>query len=49
MDRFLAIIFHESREVTVLEIGNEGNPEEINIKVLKKRVDEIGEAGSQWD
>ena len=45
MDRSLAIILHESREVTVREIGNEGNPGEINIKVLKKRVDEFGEAG----
>ena len=44
MDRFLAIILHESREVTVREIGNEGNPVEINIKVLKKRVNEFGEA-----
>ena len=45
MDRFLAIILYESREVTVREIGNEGNPGEINSKVLKKRVDEFGEAG----
>ena len=45
MDRFLAIILHESREVTVCEIGNGGNPGEINIKKLKKRVEEFGEAG----
>ena len=45
MDRFLAIILHESREVSVREFGNESNPGEINIKVLKKRFDEFGEAG----
>ena len=45
MNRFLAIFLHESRENTVREIGNEGNPGEINIKVLKKRIDELGAAG----
>ena len=45
MDRFIAIILHESREVTVREIGNEGNPRDLNIKVLKKSVDEFGETG----
>ena len=43
---FLTIIIHESREVTVR--ATEKTSEEdnsIEIKVLKKRVDEFGEAG----
>ena len=43
---FLTIIIHESREVTVRatkKTGEEDNS--IEIKVLKKRVDEFGEAG----
>ena len=45
MDNFLVIIIHESREVTVREIVSAQEPAQINIKVLKKRIDEFGEAG----
>ena len=38
-------MIHESREVTVRETRRPGQYSSIEIKVLKKRVDEFGEAG----
>lgn len=46
MDKnFLAIILHETREVTVRETFGIRDSPQINIKVLKKRIDEFGEQG----
>lgn len=45
MDNFVTIILHDSREVTVREVTSPRTPPMINIKVLKKRLDEFGEAG----
>ena len=42
---FFSILIHESREVTVRETRKPGQESSIEIKVLKKRVDEFGEAG----
>ena len=38
-------MIHESREVTVRETRKPGQDSSIEKKVLKKRVDEFGEAG----
>ena len=43
MENFLSIMIHDSREVTVRSSSPRNG--EINIKVLKKRLDEFGEAG----
>ena len=43
MQNFLCIMIHDSREVTVRSSSPRNG--EINIKVLKKRLDEFGEAG----
>ena len=43
MQNFLSIIIHDSREVTVRSSSPRNG--EFDIKVLKKRLDEFGEAG----
>ena len=45
MDRSFETVLHKSRDLTVRQMGSNCNPKEINIKVVRKRADKIGESG----